>query len=129
MYSKDNVYLNDSVLVVNSDEYHLSKILDIQAKELRLKDHLIRLLSISIALSVVGWVIFPIIAPLLMVVGAFFAVLTSKKYELRAEFRGVDESGDHWTPLARGKKHEEFVVFKDIVQRVNSSNHTGYKAC
>ncbi|MGF1717105.1 DUF6232 family protein [Photobacterium chitinilyticum] len=118
MYNAKDIYLRDNTLTVKKDVYPLSKILTIEAKELRLKDQLLRILCISAAASVVGWAFLPIVAPVLMLVGALFAILTAKKYELRAEFRGTDESGDHWVPIARGRKTEEFTLFKAIVEGV-----------
>ncbi|ELR67893.1 hypothetical protein C942_00201 [Photobacterium marinum] len=118
MYKKSNMYLKGSVLVVNKEEYRLSRMLNIRAKELRLKDQLIRILSISLALSVFGWIILPITGPILMLVGALIAVFTMKKYELCVEIRATDESGDQWIPIARGRKPEEFLLFKNTAELV-----------
>ncbi|GAB3532992.1 DUF6232 family protein [Photobacterium alginatilyticum] len=119
MYKEQDIYLKDNTLTVKKDVYPLSKILTIEAKELRLKDQLIRILCISLAVSAVGWAFLPIVGPVLMLIGALFAVLTSKKYELRAEFSGTDESGDHWAPLARGRRAEEFALFKTIAESID----------
>ncbi|MEZ8202798.1 hypothetical protein ACED47_01820, partial [Vibrio splendidus] len=42
------------------------------------------------------------------------AFVTWRRYELRAEFKGADETGDHWVSVARGCTREEFKVLKNV---------------
>lgn len=118
MYTHTDFEIDSFKLRIKKDEYSLSKVLDVSVKEIKLKDQIIRILCLSFLLSVGGWIFLPIIAPVMFGIGAIGALLTAAKYELLAEFRGSDETGNQWVPIARGRKKEEYLLFNEIEKSI-----------
>jgi hypothetical protein len=119
MLTARDVHIGDDRLSIRSDEYPYVRILGIHARELTTRDRVVRILSIALAVSLIGWVFAPL-GLVLFGIGAVGALLTSKRYELRAEFRAVDETGDHVTAIARGRLPEEYALFQWIEREVAS---------
>lgn len=119
MLTDRDVLITADHLRIRKDEYRLKKILSIHAKAMTARDQIVRILSIAFAFSAIGWVIFAPMGLLLFAMGSVGALLTSKRYELRAEFRAVDESGDRVVPIARGRAPEEYALFQRIAQEVS----------
>jgi hypothetical protein len=87
----------------------------------------VRILSFALLFSAIGWVYFAPLGLLLFAIGAVGALLTSKRYELTAKFRAVDETGDQRTAIARGRVPEEYALFQWIAREVASKlgSHKG----
>ncbi len=110
--------VNSGKLILNRDEYNLQSIIDIQARHLTAKDHCGRIFSLALFFSLVGWAFSPAISALSFVFGVFFALLTAKKYELRALFRSSDDAGNQWGVLSRSRKADDFAKFTKIAAEV-----------
>ncbi|WP_338091404.1 hypothetical protein, partial [Photobacterium sanguinicancri] len=60
------------------------------------------------------WAFVPQFDFLALIVATFIALLPFKKYELRAEFRGCDETGDQWVSLVRCCTKSECRILKGV---------------
>ena len=49
------------------------------------------------------------------------AFVTWRKYELRAEFKGTDETGDHWVSIVRGCDQEEYQILKQVEEKLQAA--------
>ncbi|MGF1760672.1 hypothetical protein L4D76_22660 [Photobacterium sagamiensis] len=101
-------------LKVRKDSYSLRKIKKIELRELSLKDNLLRSLSLALVLSAATWAFVPPAGFVIFFICLPFVFLTYRKYELRAEFRATDETGDQWVPIARCCTEEEFIVLNAL---------------
>lgn len=113
-----DIKIENGMIKTGKDEYKLTSVKDIQAKQLRFRDHLVRIISYALLFSAVGWIFFPIFGFFLFALGAIGALVTSKKYELRALFRETDETGDQWSVISRTRHSVEYEAFQGIVQNV-----------
>jgi len=115
-YKCDDFHVNSQVLSVGKDSYSLSKIKRIEARKLGVKENAINIVSLAFILSAATWAFVPQFGLISLALTILIAFFWWRKYELRAEFIGTDETGDHWVSIARGYTEEEFTVFKDIEQ-------------
>ncbi|MFM2589746.1 hypothetical protein [Vibrio sp. TBV020] len=115
-YKCDDFHVNSQVLSVGKDSYSLSKIKRIEARKLGVKENAINIVSLAFILSAATWAFVPQFGLISLALTILIAFFCWRKYELRAEFIGTDETGDHWVSIARGYTEEEFTVFKDIEQ-------------
>lgn len=118
VYSDADFDITSRYLVVRGDSYKLSKIKQLQIRKLSVKDNLVRLASIVFALSAATWAFVPQFGFLALIASSFIALLSFKKYELRAEFRGCDETGDQWVSLVRCCTKNEYSTLKEIYSSV-----------
>ncbi|MBU2714118.1 hypothetical protein [Zooshikella harenae] len=116
-----SIEISDGKLVIGKDTYQLKKILEIYAVEMKIKDHLIRIFTFAFLFSAIGWAIFYLLGYALFAIGFVLAILTMKKYELRALHKGSDETGDQIVSLLRSRKEEDFERFKQVVEEVKSA--------
>ncbi len=112
--------IDSGKLVLNTDEYSLQSIIEIQARHLTAKDHCGRILCLAFLFSLIGWAFSPTISAISFVFGVFFALFTAKKYELRALFKSSDDAGDQWGTLSRSSKADDFAKFSKIAIEVTS---------
>ncbi len=113
-----NIEITNGLLSVDKDEYKLASILEIEARELSLKNHIVRILSFAFLFSCVGWIFLGMFGLFLFIVGLVYAALSAKKYELRALFRAVDETGNQWSSIKRSQADGDYDVFKAIASEV-----------
>ena len=113
-YVSDDFKVTATELVVRKDCYRLRKINKIELRTLSLKDNLVNIVSLSLVLSAATWAFVPSFGIYVFSISFVLAFLTMKKYELRAEFRATDESGDHWVPIVRCSTDQEFNVLKEL---------------
>lgn len=118
---KKNIEVSGKTLTIGKDSYQLNKIIDIYALEMKVKDHLIRVLTFSFLFSTIGWAFMPLLGFGLFAIGFVISILTMKKYELRALHKGSDETGDQVVTLLRSRKAEDFERFKQIADDVKST--------
>ena len=126
MYSQTDLQITPTELVIRKDRYQRRNIMNIQARRLKWHHHLVRILSYALLLSAVGWVV-PlggtsplglIVGGALFLLGLLIALLGSRPYELRAEFRGNSETGAQWVTLARGWHLDELQLFEQITSQL-----------
>lgn len=110
--------VNSGKLILNEDEYNLQSIIEIEARHLTAKNHSGRVLSLALFFSLVGWAFSPAISAVSFVIGVVFAVVTAKKYELRALFKSSDDAGNQWGTLSRSSKSDDFAKFSIIATEV-----------
>ena len=126
MYSQTDLQITPTELVIRQDRYQRRNIMNIQARRLKWHHHLVRIVSYALLLSAVGWVV-PlggtsplglIVGGALFLLGLLIALLGSRPYELRAEFRGNSETGLQWVTLARGWRLDELQLFEQITDQL-----------
>ena len=126
MYSQTDLQITPTELVIRQDRYQRRNIMNIQARRLKWHHHLVRIVSYALLLSAVGWVV-PlgkasplglIVGGALFLLGLLIALLGSRPYELRAEFRGNSETGPQWVTLARGWHLDELQLFEQITSQL-----------
>lgn len=113
-YVADDFQVTSTQLIVRKDSYRLNRIKRIQVKRLGIKDNLVRFLSLTLLLSAATWAFAPGFGLIAMVVSLLLALASMRKFELRAEFQGTDETGDHWSSLVRCCSEEEFQVLQSL---------------
>lgn len=126
MYSQTDLQITPTELVIRQDRYQRRNIMNIQARRLKWHHHLVRILSYALLFSTVGWIV-PlggtsplglIVGGALFLLGLLIALLGSRPYELRAEFRGNSETGPQWVTLARGWHLDELQLFEQITSQL-----------
>ncbi|MEE1674855.1 hypothetical protein SNR37_000174 [Agarivorans aestuarii] len=129
---------NNTLVVKGKDEYKLSRIHSVSAKPLSIKDQCLHFMSCALSFSTIGWigaysapVLAAYFASFLFGLGLLWALFTFRRYELRAGFKAVDETGDFEVPICRCIKQRDFSRLKqaadDISQRLNSPSSKPYK--
>ncbi|CAH1529998.1 conserved hypothetical protein [Vibrio rotiferianus] len=116
--------VNSGKLILNGDEYNLQSIIEIEARHLTAKNHSARALSLAFLFSLVGWAFSPAISAASFVIGVFFALVTAKKYELRALFKSSDDAGNQWGRLSHSSKADDFAKFSIIATEVTNYKNT-----
>ena len=119
-YISDDFRLTSTELIVKKDHYSLRKINKTELRQLSLKDNLINIVSLSLVLSAATWAFVPSAGIFVFAACFLLSFVSMKKYELRAEFRATDESGDHWVPIVRCSTDQEFNVLKDLQSELQS---------
>ncbi|MEJ2765641.1 hypothetical protein VV869_16940 [Photobacterium sp. MCCC 1A19761] len=113
-YTAEDFQITASELLVRKEAYPLNKMKQVALKQLGYKDHAIRAVCIALVLSAATWAFVPALGIFVFVGCLPLALLTAKKYELRAEFRSSDEAGDQWVPLVRCSTQAEFEQLKTL---------------
>ncbi len=110
-------------IVVGKNKYRLSRIENVWIKELGVSCQLLRLLVLMLQFSSVGWLAqywvgrtgFGFYLPVLLsVVGLFYALLTFRKYELKALLSAVDETGKQPITIATAIKNHDYKALQNI---------------
>ncbi len=126
MNMQADMQITPTELVIRKDRYQRRNIMNIQARRLKWHHHLVRILSYALLFSAIGWVV-PlgkasplglIVGSSLFLLGLLIALLGSRPYELRAEFRGNSETGPQWVTLARGWRLDELQLFEQITDQL-----------
>lgn len=126
MNMQADMQITPTELVIRKDRYQRRNIMNIQARRLKWHHHLVRILSYALLFSAIGWVV-PlgkasplglIVGSSLFLLGLLIALLGSRPYELRAEFRGNSETGPQWVTLARGWRLDELQLFQQITDQL-----------
>lgn len=111
-YSVEDFHITASELLVRKEAYPLRKMKQVALKQLGYKDHAIRAFCLALVLSAATWAFVPMFGIFVFLGCLPLALMTAKKYELRAEFRSSDDSGDQWVPLVRCRTEEEYEQLK-----------------
>ncbi|MFC1503464.1 hypothetical protein ACFL53_03820 [Pseudomonadota bacterium] len=119
-YVSDDFQLTSTELIVRKDCYSLRKINQIELRQLSLKDNLVSTVSLALVLSAATWAFVPPAGIYVFIASLLLAFVSMRKYELRAEFRATDESGDHWVPIVRCSTDQEFNVLKELQSELQS---------
>lgn len=126
MFTQADLQITPTELVIRKDRYQRRNVLNIQARRLKWHQHLVRILSYALLFSAIGWVV-PlgkasplglIVGSSLFLLGLLIALLGSRPYELRAEFRGDSETGPQWVTLARAWRLEELTLFQQFTAQL-----------
>jgi ABC-type transport system involved in cytochrome bd biosynthesis fused ATPase/permease subunit len=126
MISNKDFMVSSDKFQYKSDEYDLAKIKNARVVQNNLIKHALRVTSYGLLFSSIVWVICPegfgyILAPIAMILGVLFAVLTSRKYELQVEFQHIDETGLQWVTVAKASKLSEMDVFAKQVSEIRGN--------
>ena len=119
----DDFHINENKVVFKKDEYPLSKIKDVRVKINSLKDHAMRIATISLIVSSVVWTICPeyfglFTAPIALIIGVLLALSTVRKYELQVEFQYADDTGLQWVSMAKTNKPNIKIIFEQQVIQI-----------
>ena len=119
----NDFHINESKVVFKKDEYPLSKIKGVRLKINSLKDHAIRIVTISLIVSSVVWTICPeyfgrFTAPIALIIGVLLALSTVRKYELQVEFQYPDDTGLQWVSMAKTNKPNIKIIFEQQVIQI-----------
>ena len=123
MITADDFRINENKVVFKKDEYPLSKIKDVRVKINSLKDHAMRIATISLIVSSVVWTICPeyfglFTAPIALIIGVLLALSTVRKYELQIEFQYADDTGLQWVSMAKTNKPNIKIIFEQQVIQI-----------
>ncbi|WP_435249042.1 hypothetical protein ACMAZD_06885 [Vibrio sp. nBUS_14] len=113
-YKASDFLVSSDELRVKKDVYSLRKIKQLEIRQLGIKENAINVISLALILSAATWAFVPQFGLPMLALTFILAFVSWRKYELRAEFKGADETGDHWVSLARGCTREEFKVLKSV---------------
>ncbi|NRF28316.1 DUF6232 family protein [Vibrio coralliilyticus] len=119
--SEQDFMLTSNELVVKSDAYKLSKIKRFEVRRLGIKENIVRVLSLALVLSAATWAFVPQVGLYTLALTLVMAFVTWRKYELRAEFKGTDETGDHWVSIVRGCDKQEYQVLKQVEEKLQAA--------
>ncbi len=124
----DNFHINETKVVFKKDEYPLSQIKGARVKINSLKDHAIRIVTISFIVASVVWTVCPeyfglFTAPIALVVGVVLALSTVRKYELQVEFQYADDTGLQWVSIAKTNKPSIKIIFEQQVTQILQKSH------
>ncbi|MCC2524692.1 DUF6232 family protein [Vibrio coralliilyticus] len=119
--SEQDFMLTSNELVVKSDAYKLSKIKRFEVRRLGIKENIVRVLSLALVLSAATWAFVPLFGLYALALTLVMAFVTWRKYELRAEFKGTDETGDHWVSIVRGCDQEEYQILKQVEEKLQAA--------
>lgn len=118
------------LLVVNGkDEYLLRRMRSIYVKRLGVREQLVRCLSCGLAFASVScgaaywiavWV--PYLSLLFFAIGLLWSLCTFRRFELRAVFKAVDETGDFDVAIARGVRSQLLPVLDDVVNKISAAS-------
>ncbi|MGF1753448.1 DUF6232 family protein [Vibrio makurazakiensis] len=110
----DDFEITSTEFIIRKDSYRLNKIKRVEVKRLGVKDNLVRFFSLALLLSAATWAFAPGFGWIAMAVSLLLALISMRKFELRAEFQGTDETGDHWASLVRCCTEEEFHILRSL---------------
>ncbi|PQJ60111.1 hypothetical protein BTO10_12035 [Vibrio chagasii] len=113
-YKASDFLVSSDELRVKKDVYSLRKIKQLEIRQLGIKENAINVISLALMLSAATWAFVPQFGLPMLALTFILAFVSWRKYELRAEFKGADETGDHWVSVARGCTREEFKILKSI---------------
>ena len=119
--SEQDFMLTSNELVVKSDAYKLSKIKRFEVRRLGIKENIVRVLSLALVLSAATWAFVPQFGLYTLALTLVMAFVTWRKYELRAEFKGTDETCDHWVSIVRGCDKQEYQVLKQVEEKLQAA--------
>ncbi|ENM3829491.1 hypothetical protein JMQ76_003596, partial [Vibrio cholerae] len=95
-YTANDFQVTASELKVKKESYHLSKIKSIELKRLGFKDNVVKVTTYAILLSAATWAFVPEFGFFALIIALILALVSMRKYELKVEFKGTDETGDYW---------------------------------
>ncbi|MCZ8501297.1 hypothetical protein O9853_09570 [Vibrio lentus] len=113
-YKETDFLVSSNELRVKKDVYSLRKIKQLEIRQLGFKENAINIVSLALVLSAATWAFVPQFGLPMLALTFILAFVSWRKYELRAEFKGADETGDHWVSVARGCTREEFKILKHV---------------
>lgn len=113
-YAVENFHITSDELIVRKDVYKLRKIKQLEVRKLGVKENAINVLSLAFMLSAATWAFVPQFGFLMLALTSILAFVSWRRYELRAEFVGTDESGDQWVSIVRACTDDEFQALQQI---------------
>lgn len=113
-YKASDFLVSSDELRVKKDVYSLRKIKQLEIRQLGIKENAINVISLALMLSAATWAFVPQFGLPMLALTFVLAFVSWRKYELRAEFKGAVETGDHWVSVARGCTREEFKILKSV---------------
>jgi hypothetical protein len=121
MISIQDFILSRNTFQFKSDKYDLSKIKSAKITANSLKSHILRIVCYGLLFSSIVWIVCPpgmgqILAPVALIVGLLFALVTSRRYELKVEFQHSDETGLQWITVAKTNKLSEKAILDSQVR-------------
>ncbi|QJY41302.1 hypothetical protein HND97_16965 [Vibrio cholerae] len=117
-YTAIDFQITESDLKVKKS-YHLSKIKCIELKRHGFKDNVVKVTTYAILLSAATWAFIPEFG-FALIIALILALVSLRKYELKVEFKGTDETGDYWVSIARCWTEDEFHILKNIYTELKS---------
>ncbi|EGQ7969269.1 hypothetical protein HRO20_001818 [Vibrio cholerae] len=119
-YTANDFQVTASELKVKKESYHLSKIKSIELKRLGFKDNVVKVTTYAILLSAATWAFVPEFGFFALIIALILALVSMRKYELKVEFKGTDETGDYWVSIARCWTDDEFHILENIYTELKS---------
>ncbi|EGR4265750.1 hypothetical protein [Vibrio cholerae] len=119
-YTANDFQVTASELKVKKESYHLSKIKSIELKRLGFKDNVVKVTTYAILLSAATWAFVPEFGFFVLLIALILALVSMRKYELKVEFKGTDETGDYWVSIARCWTEDEFHILENIYTELKS---------
>jgi hypothetical protein len=123
--------IENGIIKIRKNRYPLSKIVAVDVRHLSVKDQLIRISSLGIQLSTVGWVS-PLFLTshlaayscyfsiLLFLIGVIFGFASFRTHELRVTFRAVDETGEQTTTIMKTCKKSRVSELHKFAEAINT---------
>ncbi|GHX44369.1 hypothetical protein VCSRO108_3467 [Vibrio cholerae] len=74
----------------------------------------------AILLSAATWAFVPEFGFFALIIALILALVSMRKYELKVEFKGTDETGDYWVSIARCWTEDEFHILENIYTELKS---------
>ena len=123
--------VNSEFVVVGNDEYPLKRMLRLWSHQLTLRCQLIRLVSVVVQFSSIGWLAqfwlaqflvasvipygFALLLPSFLAgFGVLYYLYSFRRFELRVRLTEVDETGSQVIAIARTRKTKDFMIFKEL---------------
>lgn len=119
-YVAEDFQVTSSELKVRKDSYRLDKIRDIKLKRLSFADNLLKVITFAVILSAATWAFVPQFGFFALLISLLLALVSIRKYELKAEFKGTDETGDYWVSIARCWNENEFHILENLHSELKS---------
>ncbi|PKG37032.1 hypothetical protein [Psychromonas sp. Urea-02u-13] len=126
MLNKESFKIDSQKFQFKNDSYYLTKINNARVVNNTLIKHVIRIICFGLLTTSVLLAITPegatyILAPVGMIPGILYALITSKKYELQIEFRNTDETGFQWITVTKSGNKSDLELFDMQVQSLREN--------
>lgn len=108
---------------VGKHKFSRNRIQKLSSRRLNFNEQLIRVISIAVQYSSVGWVVQYIVAntgygyylpAVLALFGLAYAAISFRKYELRALLTPIDETGEQVIVIAKSNNKEAYNYYQEL---------------
>lgn len=126
MLSNQDFGVEGNRFYFKTNDYKLDRIRSARARENSYQSQLVRVVIIGALFSSIVWAICPggfatILAPVALIVGVIFALVTAKRYELQVKFEHIDETGEQWVSVVKSNKKDDMALFQQQAETIQAS--------